>query len=122
MADATLCTDQQAIDRAGVGISATIAADDLQITEYVEWAEGIMSATAQVDLPVVFSGYSTITKNFLSAICSAGAGMWLTDFDDAGYTSPSRNQTTINILDAEFKRGLALLDKEGVKTFLKIST
>ena len=122
MVSPTLCTNVQAIDRAGVGISATVAADATQITEYIEHAEGIMSATAQVDLVADFDNYGTTTKLFLKAIASAGAGMWLTDFDDAGYTSPSRNQTTINILDAEFKRGLALLDKEGVKTFLGIST
>jgi len=118
----TLCAADEAVDRAGTGVSATVVADTGLITDYINQAEGMLSAITQEDLVTDHGGYSTMTVNFLKGICSAMVGMWLADWDDAGYTSAARNQTTINLLDAEVKRGIAQLEKEGIKTFLGIST
>jgi len=105
----TLCTAQEAIDLAGVGVSSTITADTTAIASYSDMVEGLLCLECYRDWVTDYSGLTTSLKNALRSAAASKAASMMALYDKAGYQGAREQETILDFLDDIYQKALTKL-------------
>ncbi len=117
----TLCASGSAIFKAGVGASATAIADGTNLALLSDQAEGFISSFVRYDVVANYANLTAQGKTILSALASAIIAEGIIGYDAKGYLMSGEQITALNRMETEIERILPLIDKDRIKTYLKIS-
>lgn len=107
----TLCTEQNVLDKAGVGINADLAASGAWIDRLINEAEGVVISETRRDWITDYASVPNGVKEILREAVSAKAAKQAVNYDTSGFFSRQAAEVTLDVLDDEFRRALATLTK-----------
>jgi hypothetical protein len=106
----TLCTEQEAIDAAGEGASATATGDSVLLANWADAAEGRIEVETKRTWVANFSSLSTPVKGILQDVCASMVAMKIVSFNTTDYFSTREAELLMDYLDDVVKKGLKLLE------------
>ena len=123
----TLCASGAAIAKAGAGMSSTIntlagaAAGTFAIDDWIEEAEGYLSALTKTDLVAGWSATSgASTAPMLTEYCSRQAAIEAIKYNMSGYTSRVEAEDLMNIHLFRMNEIVKILNQASVQDFMGV--
>lgn len=113
-------TSQGIVARAGAGASGTASTSGALMSLFSQQAEAFINSQTRVDFNSKYSDMDADDKHILNHTADAFAAMMLVNYDTTGYTSARHAETTLDVLDQDVKRGVAIIKEMVTKEFLGV--
>lgn len=116
----TLCTQQEAINKAGTNTNSTIVASGTALGQWSDEAEGIFCSLANYDVVTNYGSLTGNGKQIATSFCTAYIATHIINYSMDNIGS-RQAETRLDILENDMDRITTLIKDNRIKAYLNVS-